>query len=109
MGDDRVIMSTIGEPEDDERNLTYEGDKKILCRACDKTLLTLVELGGKPRFAGQVFVCTCPYCGDKSWRVKIDSNVMIEPPEGLIMEHDDFSIVDNHITHEIRMRKEDGN
>lgn len=75
------------------KGLEYGGEEQITCCNCNKELFVIMKVSDRPTIINlgafgrvsvqtQYFVSNCPFCGDKSWKTKIDGQSMIRASHG---------------------------
>lgn len=101
---DGVIGEVEGDIEKDVSHLNYQGDVEVKCMGCDKTLLVLAKVEGKPpmRFRDKVynkhtFKANCPHCSSDSWTTKVEGTYMMGPADGVVVADVSTSILDNDV------------
>lgn len=75
------------------KGLSYGGEESVRCASCNKELFVLMKISDKPTHIDhgyygtmvvhhQNFVGNCPFCGDKSWKVKGEGRYMFRASLG---------------------------
>lgn len=100
------IVASVDSEKDSDKSLGYKliTDNTVNCANCSKPLLNVIKVKDSDR--KNYFIANCPYCGDKSYKMRVDGVVYSAAAENLvIIDIDTVSVDDIVFVNNIRVKK----